>query len=284
MINYTVAEVNSDFDKPVLPTLQAQIYCPDNNYEILLADSAQTLAVRTVIQLSKLLRSEMKFCQNSDQLTNSKYIPLVRIPSQNKKVKGAILVSYKGICDFIKKRQLQKVLKANESGDAEILPIQFFDKNSANYIDEEIFLNLCNNFTLIELYINWVHHETFEQITSKRFAYNKSWPLDKILLERKRKEIVDYLKAKNIAQKSLKDIEEFFTETCEAFNDRLGNKIYFFSDYTPSKLDAMVFGHLFTLFTTKGVDNRFADIVNSFKKLRAFIENIEKEFRLSAFR
>ena len=48
--------------------------------------------------------------------------------------------------------------------------------------------------------------------------------------------------------------------------------------FRPCELDALVFGHLYTLLTTKLPDNRIAETVKSFDNLVKFCENIDKTY------
>ena len=46
----------------------------------------------------------------------------------------------------------------------------------------------------------------------------------------------------------------------------------------PTELDALVFGHLFTIITTKLPDNRLAESVKSFDNLVQFCKQIDRQF------
>jgi len=56
--------------------------------------------------------------------------------------------------------------------------------------------------------------------------------------------------------------------------------IIIFAHFTcrPTELDALVFGHLFTVITTTLPDNRLAKTVQQFNNLVAFCQNIERRF------
>ena len=48
--------------------------------------------------------------------------------------------------------------------------------------------------------------------------------------------------------------------------------------FRPTELDALVFGHLYTLLTTKLPDNRLAETVKSFDNLVQFCETIDMTY------
>lgn len=139
-----------------------------------------------------------------------------------------------------------------------------------------MYLNLCNNFNLIELYINWIHEPTFLKITKPRFSYKKPWPLDYFLVEEKRQSVRNYLASKSWHLKKMDAVEAEFKQTLLSFSNLLGEKNYLFSESKPCELDALLFGHLYTLLTTRGIDNRFADSINEFTNLVDFLRRLEE--------
>ena len=64
---------------------------------------------------------------------------------------------------------------------------------------------------------------------------------------------------------------------CRALSERLDNSPFFFGS-RPTELDALVFGHLFTVLTTPLPDNRFKMIVQQFTNLVKLCENIETDY------
>jgi len=298
------------------PTIQAAIYCPDNKDEILLAESAQTLAVRCLFGMMGNINVKLCFCQNAFDMSPGGYVPLVRISpcvdSQSKKnvhfQQNAILENFESIAEFCQARYnvlLEKMVEEvglsqvdnqmfNRGGNSYLdnpgsypnelkevtqqvigKNISFFHPDSHQYSEMNLHLNLCNDLSLIELYINWIHEPTFLKITSKRFTFKKPWPLDKLLLNEKRTEITNYLSAKGWAKKGLKQVETIFNEILLTFSNILGRKMYLMEDERPCVLDALLFGHLYTLMTTRGIDNRLADAIQKYENLVEYLKNME---------
>ena len=59
--------------------------------------------------------------------------------------------------------------------------------------------------------------------------------------------------------------------------------LYTFTDivtcnFSPTELDALVFGHVFTLLTTSLPEGRFAEIIQKFPNLTSFCQRIEEKF------
>lgn len=99
-----------------------------------------------------------------------------------------------------------------------------------------------------------------------------------------------------------KSLDEVFKEVeriCESLSNFLGDKKYFFHEkyiiiylckklkniyfiyeifFRPTELDALVFGHLFSIITTPLLNNRFAATVRAYDNLVQLCVRIETEF------
>ncbi|XP_076825102.1 metaxin-2-like isoform X2 [Clavelina lepadiformis] len=146
--------------------------------------------------------------------------------------------------------------------------------------DLKAYIEMINNILIpAELFVTWAHEETLTQITSVRYGSPYPWPLNKILCWRKKQEMLTYLEAVGWGkdQRSLATVQEELKRCCQALAQKLANKKFFFGQ-KPTELDALVFGHLYTLLTTKLPDNRMAETVQSFQNLVSFCKNIEKQY------
>merc|ERR1712170_310831 len=66
-------------------------------------------------------------------------------------------------------------------------------------------------------------------------------------------------------------------QCCVALSERLDNQQFFFNE-KPTELDALVFGHLFSILTTPLPDTRLASIVRQHKNLVELCQTIDKEY------
>ncbi|KAM7313952.1 hypothetical protein ISCGN_003737 [Ixodes scapularis] len=64
---------------------------------------------------------------------------------------------------------------------------------------------------------------------------------------------------------------------CAALSERLGQQSYFFGD-KPTELDALTFGHLYSLMTTDLVDGRLGQIVSGFGNLVDLCHRVESQY------
>ncbi|RXN33501.1 metaxin-2 isoform X2 [Labeo rohita] len=80
--------------------------------------------------------------------------------------------------------------------------------------------------------------------------------------------IVQFTKAK---------VYEDVSQCCQALSQRLGTQPYFFNKQ-PTELDALVFGHLFTILTTQLTNDELAEKVKSYTNLLSFCHRIEQTY------
>merc|ERR1739848_708239 len=108
---------------------------------------------------------------------------------------------------------------------------------------------------------------------------SKPWPLRDILLKNKRKQVLAYLDAKGWGRKSLSEVENDFQSLLKVFEGLLEQHAgdYVFGS-TPTPLDALLFGHLYALYTTPLLNNKFQDRIHENDALVSFIQRVERAF------
>ncbi|XP_041057667.1 metaxin-2 isoform X2 [Carcharodon carcharias] len=140
------------------------------------------------------------------------------------------------------------------------------------------YTELVNNMLLTaELYIQWCDDSTSAKITRSRYGSPYPWPLNHILAYQKQWEVRRKMKAIGWAGKSLKQVLEDVDRCCQALSQRLGTQPYFFTRQ-PTELDALVFGHLFTILTTQLTDDALGEKVKNYENLIKFCRRIEQHY------
>jgi len=274
----------------------AEIYAPNQRDEILLAESAQTLAVRTLFKMCYRIEMEEIEQSNAHNMSENGYVPFIRTKKIYKKrnrrgrvvetpVGGTILSSFDDVCTFLRRRQdvintsenLSELRRQQDFKNALWLP----PKDTIMNAEMELFLPLCQNFTLIELFLNWKHEPTFNKITISRYTHKKPWPLSAMVLRRQRNKVLAYLSAKGYGNKNLNDIEDEFKHLLEVFSNLLEKHEgeYIFGRW-PSPLDALLFGHIYSLYTTPLLNNKFQECIHEKSNLVKFLQLIENTFFL----
>ncbi|XP_016064097.1 PREDICTED: metaxin-2 isoform X2 [Miniopterus natalensis] len=71
----------------------------------------------------------------------------------------------------------------------------------------------------------------------------------------------------------LEDVDQ----CCQALSQRLGTQPYFFNKQ-PTELDALVFGHLYTILTTQLTNDELSEKVKNYSNLLAFCRRIEQHY------
>ncbi|XP_014006680.1 metaxin-2 isoform X3 [Salmo salar] len=73
------------------------------------------------------------------------------------------------------------------------------------------------------------------------------------------------------------EVYEDVSQCCQALSQRLGTQPYFFNKQ-PTELDALVFGHLFTILTTRLTSDELGEKIKSYSNLLAFCRRIEQSY------
>lgn len=234
----------------------AVLYKPLENSQILPYENSACLSVQVFLHMCGL-----KF--KIEQLANAEYIsPSRKLPSLHC---GKFIISEPTpIIDFVNVKGYR-------------LDEHLSDDDRAKL---KAYMALVNNvLNPAQKYIAWAHEDTSTQITSKRYGSVYPWPLSSILPLMKKNEMLEHLKAIGWGKddKSLTKIEEEVKRCCTALTEKLGDQMYFFGD-CPTELDAVVFGHLYTILTTALPDNRLAAAVQKHPNLVKFCRNIDKQY------
>lgn len=231
------------------------LYQPYEVEQILLPDSANCLAVQTFFKMCGI-KFEPKFRKNAEYMSPSGRVPFIKC--------GELVISeFDNIVSFIGNKgiSLSEHLSSNCKADM------------------RAYISLVNNvFVNAELYICWVDELTLNEVTKPRHGSIYPWPLNHFLNWQKRKEVIKKL---NILKWYNKTIEEVCNEVkncCTALSDTLNGNEYFSGDKTPNELDALVFGHIFTIITTPLPGNKLANIVQTYPLLVKFCKRIETRY------
>lgn len=222
--------------------------------QILLPDNAQCLAVQAFLKMTRLGYA-MEMRGNAEHMSPSGKVPFIK--------SGAFVV-------------------------AELDPIVAFVANKGVSLTEGIdtsqkadmraYMSLVNNVLAnAELYVTWNDQVTYEEVTQPRYGSVYPWPLNRILTHQKRQQVLRRLRVMGWKHKTMEEVYAEVDHCCTALSERLDKQDFFFGN-RPTELDALVFGHLFTLLTTPLPDNRLATIVRSYSNLVHLCQIVERDF------
>uniref|UniRef100_A0A8C2F562 Metaxin 2 n=2 Tax=Cyprinus carpio TaxID=7962 RepID=A0A8C2F562_CYPCA len=227
----------------------ATLYQPLKEDQILLSDSASSLAVQTFLRMCGL--PVLVSCRaNAEYMSPSGKVPFIQVGNQ--------VVSELGpIVQFTK-------AKGHSLSDG---------LDDVQRAEMKAYMELVNNMLLTAE----VQTCTRPHISRPRYSSPYSWPLNHILAYQKQWEVRRKMNVIGWSGKSLEQVYEDVSQCCQALSQRLGTQPYFFNKQ-PTELDALVFGHLFTILTTQLTNDELAEKVKSYTNLLSFCHRIEHTY------
>ncbi|CAB3377549.1 Hypothetical predicted protein [Cloeon dipterum] len=226
-----------------------KLYMPYDVEQILLADNANCVAVQTFLRMCNL-PYRVEYRKNAEFMSPSGRVPFIQC--------GKYLIPE---LDHI-------VTFVNNKGKS--LTGHLNDKQKS---DMRADLSLINNVLVnAELYLTWVEPVTLKEVTIPRYSSVYPWPLGTVLSYSKRSEVIARLKALQWYDKSIEEVYNEVDKVCSNLSTRLEKNQYFFGK--PTELDALVFGHLHTIYTTKLPYTALWDTVKSYHNLIAHTDRI----------
>ncbi|KAI1725303.1 outer mitochondrial membrane transport complex protein domain-containing protein [Ditylenchus destructor] len=247
LVQKTMAELDAEWNDAVL-------YVPYQNEQVLLYEYAECVAVRALLRIHGL-PFKLEQMPNAEFMSPTRRVPFLRL--------GKLLIAeFSPIVEFIGKKGLKL---ASTLADTEKADLQ-----AHLSLIEDILRNA-------ELYLSWKDNETYKQVTSLRYGSVYLWPLYLWLPYLKRRESLHYLKVVGWSSKSMEDVVQQCEKCFHALSVKLGQKRYFMGD-NPTELDALAFGHFFTILTTELPDMRIANALKRCDNLVRFSSRFDEEF------
>lgn len=233
---------------------EALLFTPFLSDQALITEYADSLSAQTFLRMAGLP-------YHIRQRPNAEFIsPTGKVPFL--KLKNILVAEFTGIVNFVAKKGVKLSSHLND--------VQTADMAAHVSVVDHLLRN-------IETYILWAHDETYSQITRVRYASVYHWPLTSILPALKRREILEQLNDMEWSNKELEEVIELAERAFRSLSAQLGNQPYLMGD-KPTEADALLFGHLYTIMTTR---LPCMDLQNTLKKYSNLIEytvRIEKEF------
>lgn len=125
----------------------------------------------------------------------------------------------------------------------------------------------------IELYLSWIVEE-YKILTTERYSFPFKWPLNSIQCWKKFRSIKKKLDLDDYLEKDLTQVLSNFDDICNRIDVLLKDKDFINGSY-PTKLDALIFGHFFSILTTNSWKNELAEKVSTKMNIVNFIKKID---------
>jgi len=231
-----------------------QLFQPYEVEQVLLPDNASCLAVQAFLHMAGLdFTIEMR--SNAENMSPSGKVPFIKA--------GAFVVSeMEPIVAFVNTKGISLTNQLDPGQKA----------------DMRAYMSLVNNVLgNAELYISWCDEITLNEVTKPRHGSVYPWPLSNILNWQKRNTVMKKLGALGWTNKSLEDVYADIEQCCKSLSERLDKSTFFFGN-KPTELDALVFGHIFSILTTPLPDKRLENIVQQFGNLTKLCQMIDRDY------
>lgn len=230
-----------------------KLFQPYEVEQILLPDNASCLAVQAFLKMCNLpFEVEMRW--NAEFMSPSGRVPFIKC--------GAFVVSeLEPIVQFVANKRISLCSELSQTEKA----------------DMRAYMSMITNVLInAELYVSWIDEATFHNVTKVRNSSVYAWPLGWIQTRSKRNAVIKRLKALNWHNKTMDQVMCDVEQCCETLSQILGDKEFFFGK--PTELDALVFGHVFTIITTRLPCRRLAEIVRNHESLVALAKRVDETY------
>ncbi|KAL1512515.1 hypothetical protein ABEB36_002097 [Hypothenemus hampei] len=249
-----VERVSLEFEAQEAWPKDVKLFQPYEIEQILLPDNANCLAVQALLKMCNL-DFTVEFRANAEAMSPSGKVPFI-------KVGRFVIAELEGIVQFINGKGISLTDKLDIEEKADLRAYMALVRN------------VIEN---AELFICWIDHETYNDVTSIRNGSVYPWPLNHFRNREKRNQVIKKLKVLDWYNKTLPEVHEEMANCCEALSVRLDQNSFFFGD-KPTELDALVFGHLFTILTTPLPRNDLANIVRNYPSLINLVKRVETKY------
>ncbi|GFO09458.1 metaxin-2 [Plakobranchus ocellatus] len=222
--------------------------------QITLPDYSQCLAVEAFLRMSGLLfRVEQR--TNAADMSPTGKVPFIQVGSQ-------LIAEFEPVAAFVASKGFGLSKDLPEESVAEM-------RAYISMLD-----NILSN---AEHYVAWLVPEVVAEVTKPRYGCAYPWPLNWLLPWLRQREVRNFLTVKDWASKSLEEVVAEVKTCFRALSEKLGKNKYFLGT-SPTELDAVVFGHLYTLQMTKLPGSPFCAVTKEYENLINFTKRIESTF------
>lgn len=231
-----------------------KLYQPYEVEQILLPDNANCLAVQAFLRMCNL-NFDIVSRANAEFMSPSGKVPFIRC--------GAFVISeLEPIVQFVNTKGISLTSQLENDQKCDI----------------RAYMSLVHNvLENAELYLCWCDKETYNEVTKPRNGSVYPWPLNHLQNWTKRSHVIKRLKMMGWYSKTMDQVYHEVENCCQALADRLDGKEFFFGK-NPTELDALIFGHLFTILTTPLPNSHIANIVRNFPSLINLVQRVEKDY------
>uniref|UniRef100_A0A1A9VM97 Metaxin-2 n=1 Tax=Glossina austeni TaxID=7395 RepID=A0A1A9VM97_GLOAU len=235
------------------------LYQPYEKEQMLLAENASCLAVKAYMKMCDL-PFHIRSCANAEFMSPGGR--MTKLPVLQAGV--FIFAEFAPIVNYVKCKgeALGNWMKKDER------------------LEMRSYISLTENvFTLAELYMSFMVKDVYEKFTAPRIGCVHPWPLNKIQNFIKRRRVKELLKIYQWKDMRINEVTAKVHKCCEILELKLeeSSGMYFYGE-EPCALDAMVFGHLFSVLRSNLPNTALQSTVQQFKLLVQLCHCIDEKY------
>ncbi|ODN03403.1 Metaxin-2, partial [Orchesella cincta] len=243
-----------DFDSKEPWAADSELIIPIESTQVLIYESAAILGAQAFLNIARLPYA-VKERKNATEISPNHKLPVLRC--------GAYVVSeLEGIVQLAQAKgvTLSEYLNASEKADL------------------RAYMSLVHNVLgSALLFFTWNDNDVYNNYTKFRAGAAYNYPLKAIMPWHIKRKVLTQLKTLNWTERTSEEVYHE-VETClTALSERLGELDFFFGE-SPTELDALVFGYLFTMITTPLPNRQLGNLVKHSPNLVKFCQHVEKEY------
>lgn len=232
----------------------AVLYTPYQNQQSLLYEYADCVAVRAFLKMAELpVRLEER--PNAEFMSPTGKVPFLRLQS-------LLIAEFFPIVDFVARRGVKL--------SAGLTDAQRADMHAHMALFEEVLKN-------IEIYMMWIDKRNYTQVTKCRYGSVYMWPLNIILPLMKKREMNNHLVALEWKSKTQECIIDLADRCFRSISSKLAHNDFILGS-SPTELDALAFGHLYTILTTELPNMELTHCLRRYSNLTEFCQRIDKQY------
>jgi len=239
-------------------SLKLKLYVPFQKKQQLLEQSADCIATTTLLKTLGI-EFEVEERANTEWMSSNGTVPVLAEGATQRVYCGC-----KEIQETLKKREIKHMLSPDDS-----------------QLEAQLF-NLLDVLKRVELYHSWVDPTTVLNVTRKRYTDEVEVysVFKKFVYKNRRENVLKFLSVHKWDVMSSEDVLREFSNVLRVFSDVLGEKTYLFGERI-SEIDCLLFGHLYSMLTTKYMGTFGADLQQSIAKFQNLIDHTKEIDRLS---
>ncbi|XP_003372151.1 putative metaxin-2 [Trichinella spiralis] len=227
----------------------ARLFEPFGRERVLLYEHSDCLAVKALLLICNL-KCKFESIRNAEDLSMNGYIPVMHVDN-------LLLSGFDEILLYLVRKDI----------------VSFHNLKNVDYL----FLHSLVHGILrkAELYICWVMEEVFQQVYWNSGDFGAIFGGLLLACENDAS-----LRKKERGSRTSEMPQMVFDEVeyaCECLSTKLGTNQYFGGN-NPTEIDALIFGHLYTLLTTSLPNVAIGDILKKFPNLLEYCEYFEKVY------